>query len=508
MPCCKAEEYKWCRDLSVVGYKDVEDNEYCIFHAPKGEKGITLQDFNKLIFERIDEANKESKSCNLSGTVFEGDITFDLGKDNLLLGLNFSSSTFSGRAWFIGTLSDDTDFSRAMFDSEAFFLVTFLGNASFFSAIFRKYANFSEAKFNKNTVFAYATFNEKASFLKSIFNKEADFLGATFNQLADFSKAKFFKKANFSSDGHQAIFNGKANFSKAEFCEEAEFPWAEFIEKTDFSDAKFFRRVNFFNVKFKEEADFAWTIFGGEAHFRHATFVKEANFFKSEFVNDGEFTILDIEKEIRFEGANLEAISFLDSDLRKFDFINCKWPPKKDGRKVLYDEIELFKNKKDKDFKTKIEKVETLYRQLKQKCKEDHNEYEVSNWHYGEKEMQRKGSSWKNFSFYLLNLYWVSSGYGERPLRAGIVLVLLIIAISVILGLTGIKSLYTDDVIKIRELSEIWNLDYLKATLQYTTFEPKPDFIPSNWFLKIAAKLLIPLQAALFALAVRNRFRR
>jgi len=53
MPCCKAEEYTWCKDLPVVSYKEIEGNEYCVFHAPKGQKGISLEEFNELVFERI-----------------------------------------------------------------------------------------------------------------------------------------------------------------------------------------------------------------------------------------------------------------------------------------------------------------------------------------------------------------------------------------------------------------------------------------------------------------------
>ena len=144
---------------------------------------------------------------------------------------------------------------------------------------------------------------------------------------------------------------------------------------------------------------------------------------------------------------------------------------------------------------------------LKQKYKEEHNEPEVSNWHYGEKEMFRKGSLIGRY-LSLSNLYWFSSGYGERPLRAGIMLVWLIIAISILFGLTGIKPVDGSNIIEIKQLTDIWDIDYLVATLQYATFETRPDFIPVNLFLKIVAKLLIPLQTALFALAVRNRFRR
>jgi len=79
---------------------------------------------------------------------------------------------------------------------------------------------------------------------------------------------------------------------------------------------------------------------------------------------------------------------------------------------------------------------------------------------------------------------------------------------SILLGLTGLNPANDGKIIKIESWIDISNLNYLKATLQYSTFEQTPDFIPANWFLKLAAKILIPLQTALFALAVRNLFRR
>lgn len=56
--------------------------------------------------------------------------------------------------------------------------------------------------------------------------------------------------------------------------------------------------------------------------------------------------------------------------------------------------------------------------------------------------------------------------------------------------------------------SEWYNKEWPLSGKEKFDFESKPTFIPVNGFLKIAAKLLIPLQAALFALALRNRFRR
>ena len=89
------------------------------------------------------------------------------------------------------------------------------------------------------------------------------------------------------------------------------------------------------------------------------------------------------------------------------DFRNCEFP-KKRGYDVLYDEIKLFDKKKTGDFKDELKKVETLYRQLKQKYKADHDEANASHWHYQEKEMQRHGvkgfflETSKNITKYLM----------------------------------------------------------------------------------------------------------
>jgi uncharacterized protein YjbI with pentapeptide repeats len=492
LPCCVAEILGWCKDLPVVGYKDEKGNEYCVFHAPKGKKGVSLAEFNNLIFNRINEiinlnklpctsGKKINRSCDLSGTIFEGIIGFNQFNETNPL--------------------PEIDFSYAVFGRTVFFKTKFGGKANF----------------------SYALFCQKA-----------DFSGAEFTGKADFSYSIFFEEAIFS----------KTVFSDALFL------WGEKRKEAGAVDI-----IGSFGKcmgkdllkKLKENTDF---------------------FSKRLFFDEGDFTGINIKGRVVFESATLEKISFIDTDLKEIDFINCKWT-KKSGRDLLYDELKVFeklkKERKErglihwlkhvamelrlvvKDRKMfpeligqkqlrlkerfrgnlfeilrrelsrlknclflendEIKKVEILYRTLKQKYKEEHNEPGVSNWHYGEKEMYRKGSRFRRF--FLSNLYWLSSGYGERPVRSGIVLFLLIIGISVLFGLTGIKPIMDNgSVIEIKKWADIWNLDYLKATIEYATLESKPNFIPGNWFLKIAAKLLIPLQAALFALAVRNRFRR
>lgn len=95
MPCCKAEEYKWCKDEPVVNYKDDEGRGFCVFHAPQGKKRIPLEEFNTLVFTAIDSARETKEVCNLSGTVFEGDISFNqYGEENPLPRISFFGCKF------------------------------------------------------------------------------------------------------------------------------------------------------------------------------------------------------------------------------------------------------------------------------------------------------------------------------------------------------------------------------------------------------------------------------
>lgn len=68
MPCCrtKKKQYQWCKPFPVVEYKDQEGNEYCVFHAPHGKKGIYPEEFNKTIFDRISQSLENGK---IKGTV-------------------------------------------------------------------------------------------------------------------------------------------------------------------------------------------------------------------------------------------------------------------------------------------------------------------------------------------------------------------------------------------------------------------------------------------------------
>jgi uncharacterized protein YjbI with pentapeptide repeats len=372
MACCKSIKYGWCKDIPIVDYKDKDNNEFCIFHAPCNRKGKSPEEFNKAVFDRIELAQRNKETCYFDGTIFEHPITFAASFANIELpSISFADAEFHGKVKFGG---DD-------------------------------------------------------AFVK--------FIGETF----------------------------------------------------------------FTGAVFKQDVDFAEAEFSGEAYF-----------YKETFQVGADFSLVIIKNRIRFEEVNLKAVSFLDTDVRNIDFISCKFP-QVENTDVLYDETNLDRSSTRDD----IEKVERLYRFLKQKYKEEHDEQLVSKWHYREKEMQRRKSNYKQSLFYILNVYWLSSGYAERPGRASLFLTVLLLALSLLLALAGLK---------VTDGSEVHGISYIKwpndfnihktwalilNTLKYGTFQKDAFLTPINWFgetIKVIAQIFIPIQSAFVAFALRNRYRR
>jgi uncharacterized protein YjbI with pentapeptide repeats len=495
MPCCKASIHDdWCRDVPI-SYKDEAGKEYCLFHAPQGQKGVPPDEFNKYVFRRIN-ARSTGEPCDFSGTIFEGDISFrDINGANALPPISFEQATFNG----------ETDFEGA----------TFTGNAHFYKAIFTRWVNFSETTFTMG----------------------ADFPVATFARGAKFSEAIFAGSANFEV----AIFTRWANFSETTFTGNADFYRATFTQWADFSEATFTRGAKFHKATFSEYTSFLRTTFTGNADFEEARFKDRARFRDVAFGINTNFENLIVDENISFERTDLKTVSFLGTNLDKIEFVYCAWQ-KAFGRDILYNEAAIFGLvtgfggvlraysrlipesvktsplavlkrliREFKEHKENIIKTKILYQQLKTKYLNKNDLVQASNWHYGEQEMERKSGLFKRwFPLSLNNLYWLSSGYGERSVRAGVILGLLIIACAVWLGFTGIAGPEGTTPYVARTLTGLWQMKgkLFASVLQYVTFELRPRYTPLNDFVKVIIKVLIPLQAALFALAIRNRFRR
>ncbi len=127
----------------------------------------------------------------------------------------------------------------------------------------------------------------------------------------------------------------------------------------------------------------------------------------------------------------------------------------------------------------------------------------MGDFHYGEMEMHRRANKWRWFPFYWYNLYWALSGYGERPSRAFIWLAAFLAVFTGLLAWAGLEILDP------KHSASFGNpFFYLlqKVTLQRPTWAEPLGF--GGKLVAGLSVLLIPGQAALFLLALRNRLGR
>lgn len=530
MTCCKAEEYEWCKDLPVILAGNAK--AYCVFHAPTGEKGCSLEDFNHQVFELI-ERIPEGQYCNLSGTIFEGDIVFSCyDKYRSFPDISLSHAHFNGQVSFTyAQFNGSASFTGAQFSREALFDGAQLkGYASFSEAQFYEYATFHETLFNGGSGFNNARFSKKANFHGVQFGGGSDFSEAQFSGESWFRDAKFNDEANFRN----AEFIGETWFVGTQFNGDVSFVGVEFIYAL-FVGSQFSYSALFMAGRFSEKADFSEAQFSGRTIFHSVTFgtasfnksivVSKLVFEKCTFEVEVKFQELSVKGQLLFDGSDLRKASFMHTNITNIDFRNPQWQ-EENGFYILQDEFDIRKNIKgtvkelEKSWfpvktlfgiaklkwwepdRAGYDNIRILYRRFKQRCINEQNESDASKWHYREMEMLRKATSIKDFlQFITINLYWASSGYGENTSRALFMLSALLIVITTLFGFFGIN--WTAHKIDIGNL--------FLNTLNIATFEKNstlPLQQPCGGYLKIFTKILIPAQAALFVLALRNRYRR
>lgn len=451
--------YKWCKDITdkdLLSEKDENGNVFCAFHAPADKKPKGWS--NETIFKRIQYTIDNKQTCDLSGTVFDKDIDFRPFNDkNPLPAIRFSKAEFNGIANFLGA-----HFSGA--------------------------AIFSGVVFTKDILFHFAEFKGQANFDNVVFRKAANFPRSQFKNRATFFNAQF---------------KGLAEFPFAHFSGDVDFFYAQFIEWTTFHEASFEGKANFYRTIFSNKVSYSSAKFNGESRFYGETFA-----YKAFFTN----VIIEETASIRFENVHLNNTSFIDTDFKNISFVNCKWHEEND-RYILYDEIEALKENKvvvtlengviyrANKYIDKLALVQSIYNRLKQKYKAEHNEAEASKWHYGEKEMKRNATGISDtLNWLFLNIYWLTSGYGEMPKRA------LLWLIGFIVVLTALPEYALADDIKSYDIisSALALARLMKDSLLNAVFDLKSTYK----LIGLLMKTLIPLQATFLAIAVRNRFRR
>src|SRR3990167_10429621 len=211
---------------------------------------------------------------------------------------------------------------------------------------------------------------------------------------------------------------------------------------------------------FSGVASFWRATFSGAADFRRVTF-KEAARFESLAKSRDErvrlnflYVTLDKPEKIHFRDVDMAEVSFWETDVRKVEFTNVDWPDRlRDEREAEqggkwfsramlrnWRELREAWRRATKERKDRLAAVEKLCHQLRQNYEDQRNYPDAGRFYHGEMEMRRKAMPWaRSWLFSLPALYYWSRGYGQRPWRAFVCTVALILLFSLLYMATGLK---------------------------------------------------------------------
>jgi hypothetical protein len=380
-------------------------------------------------------------------------------------------------------------------------------------------ADFSGANFHSQTSFRDATFNlptdflrvnkntenktEKTEFVSAVFNAEVRFQDAIFPAMADFSYARFNESAaDFSSAGF-----GPSNFSHALFKVSSDFRLASFNEPADFSNTTFAGQTDFRAAQFKSTANLSSVLIESYLRFAGANGKQS---FGSESSLDLQFATIEKPECVSFHTLTLRPVWFVNVDARAFSFTNVDW----DWRNIN-DEIEHLRTKA---ISTPHRLMAIAYRHLAVNAEDNHQYEDASRFRYLAMDARRL-DGWRGFTPWRLSWwYWLASGYGERMLRAFLV----ILAIWLVAGLLYTRvgfarweprtATESDVVTATRDnvgaaLSFSRALTYSAGVMTLQRPEPRPATTAAQT-LVLLETILGPVQAALLALAIRRKFMR
>ena len=514
--------------LDIASFQDSTFNKETSFKYSTfcSEVNFDNSHFENSMFLQYSEFNGETsfQNCKFTRSANFYEIIFN-GK------ASFSQTHFSGEIYF-----NDTQFCK-----QISFRKSKLKDADFNNATFKEFTNFRRSNFTGSSTIKEALFYGQVSFSKAKFMGNISFEETMFNEKTYFTDAKFNKFVTFKNVKAEK----RINFSNVIFSNSV-FEYMQFNKPAFFDNAKFINISSFNNAIFDDYVNFDQTIFLDRVSFK-LTFFKEWSYFrKAHFGGETTFAGAISKETILLESVDLLNLKFAETNIESFKFIDCKWGDKRFAE--IYDERHQTGDCNDTT-------LAEIYRRLKRIARESADEEQTSHWHYREKEMTRKnldceqltpignilltaifvmplcvlfveikpmtifsfgvaitllctgiGSAYgdykrihdidKSFTKIYLNFYKCISGYGEDPVRAGIILIGLVLLPFIIKFLVSLWTTTPMDWLK----EAMWYMPLIKITLN--------DSQGYHYLLKGLSVTLITLQAALFGFALRNKLRR
>lgn len=477
MGCCKCEQYAWPDPQRPV-WTHPSGREYCNYHAPLEHKTWDEDNFREDFLERIYDYN--ILHYTFEGASFPYPINFL--KLHQTLNINFNRTTFTGLADF----SDQTFIGKTSFIHS-----TFLHGAHFDRTIFDCTCHFSMSRFLNNDL------GNKAYFTQARFRSIAFFHDTLFEIEANFNYSSFLKRASFAN----TIFSKKDTDSSS-------FGGVKFEGHTHFSNCLFYNGVDFFKSQFNDESYFETVTFSipdsqiNENATRFDMIEVNGSLVFSTCSFRGQATFRDIVniKKIIFKNSELTDCDFLNTPLTHIIFQSSEWK--------INNELKRYKISAEND-DSRLDSVIVFYRAMKKRTRDEQNDTEASHWHHAEKDAQLKFHRTVNpwsFQRWMLEIYRVISRYGEDPWQACKIFFILMALLALA---TGIGALYlhsfSPDAVTWERTGK-----FALTFSQYALLVTPTYTLPSGFAAAalLLSRLLIPIQAAILAFAIRNKLHR
>jgi hypothetical protein len=291
--------------------------------------------------------------------------------------------------------------------------------------------------------------------------------------------------------------------------------------------------VSFWSVTFVNLVFFTSTKFEEEVIFSNAKFMDYVKFKECKFSEQAVLTFdsLRIEKPERlsFHSVKLRPHWFINTDPRKFEFIDVRWDDdlvkEREASKsdrllsIAYRQLAMNaeeNNRYDEAVKFRYASMETTFLSSQKKWLED--------WfkeHFGKWSFETFSWWWDITLSNVVSLDWwyrTLSSYGESPTRAAIVLLLLLVLSCAPYWITGfapskedprknapVRVFLSPNQCQIEQAFATFAYSLETASLQKP--EPRPVTPMARLFVGLET-ILAPLQAALLALAIRRKYMR
>ncbi|MER7983865.1 pentapeptide repeat-containing protein [Streptomyces sp. NPDC095817] len=412
------------------------------------------------------------RQARFLGSIDFGEFTFNgvtsFNESHFEEGVDFTGSKFIGMATFNSAhFSRGARFEATEFDSfTGFDLARFDLHSTFLQVHFSHITTFKGVIFDGAVGFEYARFDEGVSFDQACFASTASFAQAEFGNDTQFTRANFGDLYAPSAKFHAAVdFNrsnvhGTATFRGASFGGRSSIGPLSCGEHLILADAAFLssslievmaERVSCVRSRFEESAtlriSYATVFLDQAAFLQPSTITSDVPNVPrpsgTERAGDGDPTAASI-SSLRGVDASMLLLSSVDistcgfSGTHHLDQLRLegiwriqrppsgiRWrrglPRRWTKRQVIFEERQWrgwVAHNTFPDLLPGPAIIATSYRQLRKAREDAKDEPGAADFYYGEMEMRRHSKRWNTAERWLLQLYWLLSGYGLRASRA------------------------------------------------------------------------------------------